>query len=117
MHDPAGFTVFCFCAAWCRTCDAYVRVFETLAHDRRAQSRWVWLDIEEHADVIGDVEVENFPTLLIADARSVCFFGPVLPQAGVAARLFDSVTKGQGTQVLDPEVEALRQRLFAQVGP
>ena len=38
-------------------------------------------------DVVGDFDVENFPTLLIQRGDTVAFFGTVLPDAGQAHRL------------------------------
>jgi hypothetical protein len=50
----------------------------------------VWIDIEDQADVVGDLDVENFPTLLLQRAGSVAFFGTVLPDPIVADRLVQS---------------------------
>ena len=58
-------TVACLCAAWCRTCDDYQAAFAEVAR-AHAQARFVWIDIEEHSDVLGgDLDVENFPTLAL----------------------------------------------------
>jgi len=37
--------------------------------------------------VVGDLDVENFPTLLIQRHDVVTFFGTMLPDAGLADRL------------------------------
>jgi len=50
-----------------------------------------WLDIEDEAHALGDVDVETFPTLLIGDARAPRFAGAVLPQAGHLGRLLQSL--------------------------
>lgn len=42
--------------------------------------RFRWLDIEDEAEALGDLDVENFPTLLIGRAGFVLFTGPMLPQ-------------------------------------
>lgn len=81
-----GWTVACLCAAWCGTCGSYRATFEELA-SRHPDKQFVWIDIEDHADVVGDLDVENFPTLLIQHADTVAFFGTTLPDAGVAHRL------------------------------
>ncbi len=49
--------------------------------------RLVWIDIEDQADFIGDIDVENFPTLLIQRGDHVAFFGTVLPDIKLADRL------------------------------
>ncbi|WP_374362935.1 thioredoxin family protein [Pseudoduganella danionis] len=81
-----GWVVACLCAAWCGTCGSYRATFEELA-SRHPDKQFVWIDIEDHADVVGDLDVENFPTLLIQHEDVVAFFGTTLPDAGVAHRL------------------------------
>ncbi len=109
MRSALSLTVYCLCADWCRTCDAYRETFDALARTHKA--RWVWVDIEEHDALMGDVDIENFPTLLLADAEHVYFFGTVLPQAGVAARLVERALHGDHPPLDAPEAQALLQRL------
>lgn len=78
--------VACLCAAWCGTCASYRATFDALAA-RHPDKYFLWVDIEDHADVVGDLDVENFPTLLIQRHEHVAFFGTVLPDANVAHRL------------------------------
>ena len=112
MPLPSDVTVYCLCAAWCRTCDAYAAVFQALAARWQTRVRCLWVDIEDQADLVGDVDVEAFPCLLIADRAQVYFFGPVLPHASVAAQLIDRVLAGRQAPVADAEVWALGRRLF-----
>lgn len=35
-----------------------------------------WLDIEAEAEAMGDLDIENFPTLLIRRGESIVFFAP-----------------------------------------
>jgi thiol-disulfide isomerase/thioredoxin len=81
--------VACLCAAWCDTCRAYRSGFDALAA-RHPEKHFVWIDIEDESDVVGDIDVENFPTLLIQRGDSVAFFGTVLPDPKVADRLIES---------------------------
>lgn len=81
--------VACLCAAWCGTCGTYRATFEDLAA-RHPDTVFVWIDIEDQADVVGDLDVENFPTLLIQHQELVAFFGTTLPDAAVAQRLLQS---------------------------
>jgi thiol-disulfide isomerase/thioredoxin len=82
--------LICLCADWCNTCRDYRAVFDQAAAAHPALAVR-WLDIEDEADALGDVDVETFPTLLIGDARAVRFAGPVLPQAGHLTRLLQSL--------------------------
>ena len=93
--------VACLCAAWCGTCESYRATFEELAA-RHPDKFFVWIDIEDHADVVGDLDVENFPTLLIQHDELVTFFGTMLPDGGLAHRLVQSQT-----QQSDEELKAL----------
>jgi thiol-disulfide isomerase/thioredoxin len=93
--------VACLCAAWCGTCESYRATFEDLA-TRHPDKFFVWIDIEDHADVVGDLDVENFPTLLIQHHELVTFFGTMLPDGGLAHRLVLAQT-----QQSDEELKAL----------
>ncbi|HEU4776541.1 MAG TPA: thioredoxin family protein [Telluria sp.] len=78
--------VACLCAAWCGTCGSYRAAFDALAA-RHPDMHFVWIDIEDQADVVGDLDVDNFPTLLIQKRDLVAFFGTMLPDPALAERL------------------------------
>lgn len=78
--------VACLCAAWCGTCGTYRAAFDGLAA-RHPDKEFIWIDIEDQADVVGDLDVENFPTLLIQRDDTVAFFGTMLPDPALADRL------------------------------
>jgi thioredoxin 1 len=84
-------TVACLCAGWCGTCSTYRATFEQLAA-RHPDKQFVWIDIEDQADVVGELDVDNFPTLLIQRADTVAFFGTVLPDPALAERLLAAQT-------------------------
>lgn len=87
---PSGWWAVCLCAAWCGTCGIYRPLFDELAR-AHPDVRFEWVDIEDDADIAGDLDVETFPTLLIADGQRARFLGPLLPQAPVLARLLASL--------------------------
>ena len=78
--------VACLCAAWCGTCGGYRAAFDSIAA-RHPDKVFVWIDIEDQADVVGELDVENFPTLLVQRDDTVAFFGTMLPDPAVAERL------------------------------
>jgi thioredoxin 1 len=84
--DGAQWVVACLCAAWCGTCGTYRAAFDALA-TRHPDKTFVWIDIEDQADVVGDLDVDNFPTLLIQHGDTVAFFGTMLPDPALADRL------------------------------
>ncbi len=81
----AAWTVVCLCAEWCGTCRDYRRAFETRARGR-SDAAHVWLDLEDDADWLGDIDVETLPTLLVLHGERPMFFGPVLPHIDVVDR-------------------------------
>ncbi|MES2324881.1 MAG: thioredoxin family protein [Pseudomonadota bacterium] len=83
--------VACLCAGWCGTCTTYRATFEALAA-RHPDKHFVWIDIEDQADVVGDLDVDNFPTLLLQKDDVVAFFGTMLPDPALAERLIQSKT-------------------------
>jgi thioredoxin 1 len=105
--------VICLCADWCGLCRDYGIVFKELEL-RYPGNRFVWLDIEDDAELVGDMEVETFPTLLIADAGGTRFFGPLTPHAQTLSRLLDSLDHNGAKAVLHlPSTQALLQALGA----
>lgn len=83
--------VICLCAAWCGTCREFQPAFDA-ASAQQPDMVFRWLDVEDEADALGDVDVETFPTLVVGGRDGVVrFAGPVLPQAQQIARLLQSV--------------------------
>lgn len=100
-ETPSGLPwVVCLCAEWCGACREYRPLFEQVARSHPA-FRFAWVDIEDHADIADDFDVETFPTLLIADAAGTRFLGPLLPHAETLARLLGAL---QPPQAAAPEV-------------
>ncbi|HEU0230004.1 MAG TPA: thioredoxin family protein [Burkholderiaceae bacterium] len=92
--------VACYCAQWCDTCRAYRADFENLAA-QWPRHVFVWIDIEDSPDLLGDVDVENFPTIALQDARRTVFFGTLLPYASHLDRLI-----GRSDSLTDTPTEA-----------
>lgn len=80
--------ITCLCAQWCGACREYRLVFDELAQ-RYADFCFIWLDIETHADKLNeaDIEVDDFPTILIEDAAGTRFFGTALPHPQIIQQL------------------------------
>ncbi|AEG91605.1 thioredoxin family protein [Ramlibacter tataouinensis] len=107
---PTDWQVICLCAQWCGTCREWRGAFEQAAAARPGM-RFAWVDIEDEADALGDVDVETFPTLLVAQAGQARFFGPVLPSAAQVERLLASLQADAASGRPQPEAQALLQRL------
>ena len=72
------YRVACLCALWCDTCVDYRAGFEALAREF-PQAEFAWLDIEDDAEAVGDLEVENVPTIEVKRGDEVLFYGVQLP--------------------------------------
>ena len=108
--------VACLCAAWCDTCRSYRPGFDQLAA-AHPDKRFVWIDIEDQADLVGDIDVENFPTLLIQRGDTVAFFGTVLPDAKLADRLIQAQAEKSAAQLRADAAGPLREfSLAARLG-
>ena len=90
LRQGGGLTVACYCAAWCDTCSEYRPQFQALA-DKWPAHAFIWIDIEESPDLLGDEDVENFPTILIQNPEGNLFFGTMLPHIGHLDRLIRSL--------------------------
>ena len=105
--------VVCLCAQWCGVCREYRPVFEALAQARPGL-RLAWVDVEDEEDVVGDLDIETFPTVLIGGGGRVRFFGTVLPQPGVLTRLLDSLRQApEAAPVADPDAQHLLESVMA----
>lgn len=106
-------TVACLCAQWCGTCRDY-RPFFDEAQRAFPGMRFVWVDIEDESDLVDPIDVEDFPTLLIAGDDGVHFFGPLLPHRETLMRMLRAHLEGAPAQPRpDPDVLALARRLQA----
>lgn len=102
---PASVLVVCLCAEWCGVCRDYRSRFWQL-QSRFPQARFLWIDVEDEADLLHPLDVEDFPTLLLALGQEPRFFGPVTPQAEMLERLIRS-------QIQDPGAPALKNQALS----
>ncbi|AOY92283.1 thiol reductase thioredoxin [Cupriavidus sp. USMAA2-4] len=102
---PQGRLVACLCAAWCRTCGEYQAAFAAVAA-QYPRDCFVWIDVETHADRLGDLDIENFPTILVQPITGGApqFYGTLLPHAEVLQRMLGRDVSMQGTAQELPDV-------------
>lgn len=86
------FRVACLCALWCDSCVAYRAGFEALAGEF-PEAEFVWLDIEDDAEEVGDREVGTFPTIEVKGGEEVLFYGVMLPKHEHLSRLLQELLK------------------------
>jgi hypothetical protein len=112
--DDSNLRAICLCAEWCGVCREWRATFQAEAASRDGVA-FSWIDVEDEAPAMGDVDIETFPTLLIARGENVIFFGPVQPSAVQFTRLLTSLQASASPASPDPEAAPLLQRLLAGV--
>jgi thiol-disulfide isomerase/thioredoxin len=110
---PESKWVICLCAQWCGTCRDWRELFDQAATNH-PRLRFGWIDVEDEAAAMGDVDVETFPTLLVADGARPLFFGPIPPSLSQFSRLLATLLQdGSAPSGVTAETPALLARLSA----
>lgn len=109
--------VACLCAQWCGVCRDYRSRFvqvQTQIQATHPQVRFLWIDIEDEADLLHPLDVEDFPTLLLANGPEARFFGPLTPQVETLVRMVQTqAINPHATPLAAPELTALVARIKA----
>jgi len=90
VESNREFLVACLCAAWCDTCVAYRSGFLAMAQ-RFPRAEFRWVDVEDDAEAVEDIEVENFPTILVKRGADTLFEGVMLPHHEHLQRLLEKL--------------------------
>lgn len=102
LVNKDGLLVACLCASWCKTCTEFRAAFDKLsASDPGA--KYVWIDVEDDSALVGDIEIENFPTLAVFRGDKPLFYGVTMPQEGVVARTLASLKREDRDAIEVPE--------------
>ena len=97
--DSQTLQVACLCAAWCHLCADYAPLFEQVVaqlRERQPQLQSHWIDIEDEADLVGELDVVTFPTVVVFDDRHVWFAGPLTPQPETLERVLRAALDAAG---------------------
>lgn len=110
---PGNLLVVCLCADWCGVCREYLPRFQAV-QAKFPQAHYLWIDVEDEADLLHPLDVENFPTLLLAVGNEPRFFGPVPPQPEMLERLIRAqIDNACAPALADPAITALVSRIRA----
>lgn len=104
----SSWLIGCLCAAWCDTCQAYRNGFNNLQNLHQDKC-FAWIDIEDHAEMIDDLDIENFPTILIQYEHKILFLGTMLPDANLVHRLIQSLEEAitsDGIEKISPNLQS-----------
>jgi len=114
-NSDATFWVACLCAQWCGVCRDWRAAFEEQAR-AHPQLAFAWVDVEDEADAMGDVDIETFPSLLVARGNEALFLGPIPPSGAGLARLIATLQAQPGPGAgLGSEAAPLLRRLQERV--
>jgi thioredoxin 1 len=90
VESNREYLVACLCAEWCDTCVAYRPGFLALA-ERFPRAEFRWVDIEDDAEAVEEIDVENFPTILVRRGEETLFHGVMLPHHEHLQRLLEKL--------------------------
>lgn len=110
-EDGGTWWVACLCAAWCGVCRDWLPLFEEQAR-AHPHMRFAWVDVEDEDETMGDVDIETFPTLLVARGAQVLYLAPIPPMASQFTRL---LARLQAQPRPDPGVPAEADPLLARL--
>ena len=117
---PASVLVVCLCAEWCHVCGDYKSRFDQVQKNVQTthpQVQFLWMDVEDDADLLHPLDVEDFPTLLIAAGDAPHFFGPVTPHVQTLERLVHRLLQDVSAPTLaDAALRALVARIRMEKG-
>ena len=103
--------VVCLCAAWGGVCNEWSPQFTEQARAHPAM-RFAWVDVEDEDETMGDVDIETFPTLLVARGDEVLYLAPIPPFARQFTRL---IARLEAQPRPDPGVPRDANALFARL--
>jgi thioredoxin 1 len=90
VESNREYLVACLCAEWCDTCVAYRPGFLAMA-ERFPRAEFRWVDIEDDAEAVENIDVENFPTILVRRGEETLFHGVMLPHHEHLQRLLEKL--------------------------
>ncbi|RYF18821.1 MAG: thioredoxin [Comamonadaceae bacterium] len=109
--------VACLCAAWCGVCGEWLPLFTAQAR-AHPHMRFAWVDVEDEDEAMGDMDIETFPTLLVARGGQVLFLGPIPPSATQFARMLATLqAQPEPSPTLAADADSLLRRLQGEVLP
>jgi thiol-disulfide isomerase/thioredoxin len=113
IPEAAPVLVVCLCADWCGVCRDYRARFDQM-QAKFPQARFLWIDVEDEADLLHPLDVDDFPTLLLAVGEAPRFFGPLTPQVETLERLIRAHIENPGAPTLaDPQIATVLARIRA----
>ena len=83
--SSAPVAALCLCAQWCGVCREFRQIFDA-ARAIHPHILFDFVDVEDEAELLDELDIETFPTLVLGTAERIVFAGPILPQPGALER-------------------------------
>ena len=87
--DAESWVVAFFCAEWCRSCREFRPVLDNMISSY-PEAAFFWVDIEDNSDMLGELDINKFPTLLIQRGETVAFYSCIHPDTKLIERILRS---------------------------
>lgn len=108
---PESVLVVCLCAEWCGVCRDYRSRFDQVKA-RFPGVEFLWVDVEDEADLLHPLDIDNFPTLLVGVGDEPRFMGPLTPHVDTLDRLIRAQLQvGASGKTFDPAHVSLLFRI------
>ena len=88
-HNDKSWVVAFFCAQWCRACREFRPELDKMTVSY-PQVAFFWVDVEDNSDMLGDLDINKFPTLLIQQGDTVAFYSCIHPDTKLIERILQS---------------------------
>ncbi|HAT3776860.1 TPA: hypothetical protein I8621_004882, partial [Citrobacter freundii] len=79
LNNKKNKLVVCLCADWCNNCNEWKGIFTSLS-EQYPDNLFIWLDIEQHPDMVYSVDLDILPVLLVQKNNNVLFLGAIQPR-------------------------------------
>lgn len=109
MHPPL--LVIVCCAQWCGVCREFKQPLQDLA-SRVPQHQFIWIDVEDTDLWEDEIDIENFPTVLVVDQGGQQYFcGPIEPHIRALQKLVESFQEGAAAKPIQQDLDPLIERI------
>ncbi|MDQ1834140.1 thioredoxin family protein [Massilia scottii] len=96
--------------SWCETCRVFRPVFDSVARQRAdSNETWLWLDLEEHVEFLGDYIPDGLPLLVVYNEAQLTH-ASIISDAG--ATVLEELLE-QTSRIEHDHLPDLRSRLMA----
>lgn len=92
--------IISLCADWCDNCDEWKSQFISLTLAEKQHK--IWLDIDDHADMIADIDTSILPVLVIYKTNKIAFCGAVRPDLVTVSTLIRASSPDK--KLVDPGI-------------